>query len=186
MKSINELIVEQAQQWVGVKEIKDNILFNKKGFKKFIEASGQKDGEAYCIYFAESCVTFAYIKSGNSDVAAEYSKIITPNAVQSFKNAEAAGLTSGTPQIGSIAIWQMFKDGEGTTLGHGGVVEHINFANNNIFTIEGNTGNPDERTGDGVYRKTKSLFMTKKENGLVLLGFIIPKQVEMMFGDIET
>ena len=180
MKSINELIVEQAQQWIGVKEIKENTLFNKIKFKKFIEASGQKDGEAYCMYFAESCFTFSYVYSGNSIKATDFSKILVPSAVQSFKNAREINYTSGTPQVGSIAIWQMYKSGEPQWQGHAGIVEHINFTNNKIFTIEGNTGNPDERTGDGVYRKTRSLFMTPKDNGLVLLGFIIPKQVEVL------
>ncbi len=181
MKSINEYILEEAQRWVGVKEIKNNELFDRKGFKKFLEGGSWDIGQAYCMYFAMQCWRIAYAKSGNSHILTDIlDHHFSPSAKRSFDKFDSIDMVSGTPQIGSIAIWQLWKDGQPQWQGHAGIVENINFANNMIFTIEGNTGNPDQRTGDGVYRKDRSLLMTMKDDGLNLIGFIIPKQVEVL------
>ncbi len=182
MKTINELIVEEAAKWVGTKELVNNKKFNKKGFYQFLSGTEWDEGQAYCMYFAESVWRNAYIKAGYSNIAKELEPILTPSAVKSLSNAQSLwkGSISGTPQIGSIAIWQWFEDGKPTWRGHAGIVTGMEF-NNNIFNdIEANTGNPDQRTGDGVYRKNRTLLMTPKNNGLVLQSFIIPFQVEVL------
>jgi len=182
MKTINGLIVKEAIKWVGTKELINNKKFNKKGFYQFLSNAEWDEGQAYCMYFAESVWRNAYIKAGYSTIAAQLEPILTPSAIKSLSNAGTMwkpGI-SGTPQVGSIAIWRWYENGEPTWKGHAAIVEKINLSNNRIFTIEGNTGNPNQRTGDGVYRKDRSLLMTSKKRGLVLQSFIIPFQIEVL------
>jgi hypothetical protein len=182
MKTINEVIIAEAAKWVGTKELINNKEFSTKGFYEFLSSSDWDEDLAYCMYFAEAVWRKAYITAGYSAIAKELEPILTPSAVKSLANAKTmwTGGVSGTPQIGSIAIWQRYKDGKRTWMGHAGIVERINFANNMLFTIEGNTNKPGDREGDGVYRKNRHLLMTEKDNGLVLQSFIIPKQVKLI------
>lgn len=71
------------------------------------------------------------------------------------------------PKPGYLALWRH----RGSYTGHTGIVVDCSY---DVFhTIEGNTssGDPNERDGDGVYRKAHIMNPT---GGLELLGFLDP------------
>lgn len=77
------------------------------------------------------------------------------------------------PHPGCLIVWQHYKDGQPTTSGHIGVVTEI-IGVSKVKTIEGNTSSNlsgDQRNGDGVYEKERSLL---SKGSLQLKGFIMP------------
>lgn len=171
-------ILKVANSKVGIAEEKQNELFTDNSFNEFLETSGWNEGDPYCAYFAEAVYREAYVKSGNSQIAKKLEKLFSGSAVQTYNNFlrsdDDRWEVTSIPKPGALIVWQRYENNKPTWKGHIGIVEAVNFANNMIFTIEGNTNSAGGRLGDGVYRKSRELNFRTKFVGLVLLGFINP------------
>lgn len=60
------------------------------------------------------------------------------------------------PEIGCLILWNHYRYGKATDLGHMGIVTKV-LDDNTVMTMEGNTSDSSKvnREGDGVYSKTR-------------------------------
>lgn len=156
---------EVAAKYIGMKENAGNKFDDNTILGQVLHKAGQKDGEAWCAYFAEAVFCEAY-----PDRNQELRKLFSASAVQTFKNfRDAAHLVNEVPRAGNLVIWQRYKDGKETWQGHAGIVESVN-QDGSFYAIEGNTNSEGSREGDSVQRKLRK--QIRVENGLNILGFI--------------
>jgi len=127
--------------------------------------AGQKDGEAWCCYFAEAIFCEAYPQSEVS-----LRKLFSASCVQTFKNFTAKGFSTGMiPKPNALMIMQNYKDGAPLMTGHAGIVDSVN-QDGTWYSIEGNTNDGGSREGDSVQLKHRANI--RKLKGLNLLGFV--------------
>lgn len=163
-------IARTASSFVGQEEITGNLGFKDDQFQKMMEAVGWKRGEAWCAYFAELVWKLAY--ANHQDVNQELDGLFSGSTVQTWKNFSASEwATDQIPELGSVAIWQKFKNGEAQWSGHAGIV--VDIEDNRFSSVEGNTNDQGGREGYIVARKDR-LYRFNTESGLRLLGFIKP------------
>lgn len=151
--------IEVAKKYIGQKELPGNIFDPKSPLGKIIIEAGQKDGEAWCAYFCEA----VFVETLRS--------LFSASAVQTFQNFKNAGyeITEG-PKVGALVVWQRYKDGKPTWMGHCGIVTKVN-ADGSFLSIEGNTNSAGSREGDSVQEKVRKNVRT--DEGLNILGFVI-------------
>jgi hypothetical protein len=179
---IKELIKKYALLFEGIKERGNNqgwedVFFPSlnMSFQELMETVGWKETHAWCAYFSELVWKLAYSEF-DSTMVDKLDALFSANAVNTWKNFNQSDFAcSKIPVNGSVVIWQMYKDGKDTIRGHAGIV--IDVIDGVIETIEGNTNKKGSRDGDQVAHKTKIVNFDKKHNGLVLLGFIHPKEI---------
>ena len=167
MKNYN--IKEVAEKYIGQTEIKGNMGFTNPDFEKRMKAVGFKPSYQWCAIFAELVWNEAY--QGDKEMLKVISKNCNPSAVKTFKNFNAEGMTSYKPVVGSMVIWQSWRNGHRHWTGHAGIVVEVN--DENFVSIEGNTNDSGGREGYVVARKKRS-YRTKVHNGIAVLGFINP------------
>lgn len=160
-------VVEVAKKYLGQSELEGNVFTEATELGRRLKASGHKDGEAWCAYFAESvfCEAFPEKETG-------LRKTFSAGAVKTLDNFRAAGYTIfDKPSVGALVIWQRYKNGEASWQGHAGIV--IELLDGGAFlTIEGNTNTVGSPEGTSVEIKTRS---TKRVNtGLNVYGFVRP------------
>jgi hypothetical protein len=85
METINELIINEANIWIGEKEIEGNKGFLNDRFQYLMEQVGWKKGEAWCAYFAELVWKLAYSKY-NSLIVDELDVLFSAGAVRTWNN----------------------------------------------------------------------------------------------------
>jgi hypothetical protein len=157
---------------VGQEEIRGNLGFKEERFQELMEAMGWEKGQAWCAYFGELVWKLAYSRQ-NGLFVSRLDKLFSASAVTTFKNFKKAGWpvhTGKNPKPGSLVVWQTYKNGKKYWTGHVGIYVEKPFR-----TIEGNTNNDGSREGYKVAEKTRT-FNYGSKSGLVLLGFIEPKQ----------
>ena len=174
---INDRIIDIASKYVGKKELKGNSGFKDKRFEDQMLGVGWEHGWAWCAVFTELIWTLAY-QQENSVIAESLEKIFSPSATKTYKNfaKEKKWKVSKTPVKGAIVIWQNYRDDKPHWSGHAGLVESLSTNNEGkvMFTIEGNSNSSGGREGIEVARLARPIDFTKKKNGLVLKGFILP------------
>lgn len=141
----NDVLVHEAQNWVGTKEVGDNSGPEVERFQKAVNAHPNK--EAWCADFVIFCVQQVEQKLGVK------SKIYRSERAQDLFFKSPVTMRRMDPAPGNVIIWR-----HGTsTLGHAGIIEALN-VDGTLTTIEGNTGDGSGvvREGDGVYRRTRS------------------------------
>jgi hypothetical protein len=175
--SINDIIIKIAADYLGEQEIRGNKGFLNKEFEEKMIATGWQKSQAWCAYFAELVWRESYA-SLNSLIENEVRELFSGSAVATFVNYKNAGwkINQNTnPAPGSLAIWQNYNKGVASWSGHAGI-----FANTVSFThfhsIEGNTNDSGEREGYEVAGR-KRRFNYHDKDGLVLLGFVEPKEI---------
>lgn len=168
--------IETARRFVGEKEKTGNSGFNNLELQTIMSAAGHKKGEAWCAYFAEAMFVKAY-----PELEGVLREFFSGSCVRSFKNfRDGVKTKSGvkkapfnitkTPVAGSLVLWQRFRDGQPTGLGHAGIVSEV--VSETLFkSIEGNTNSTGSREGDSVQIKSRTTSWT--QNGLNVMGFII-------------
>lgn len=150
--------IEVAKKYLGQKEKPGNIFDPKSPLGKIIIEAGQKDGEAWCCYFAEA----VFVETLRA--------LFSASTVQTFHNFKNAGYEiSDVPKVGALVIWQRYKDDKPTWAGHAGIVTKVN-PDGSFYSIEGNTNSAGSREGDSVQEKIR--MNVRVENGLNILGFI--------------
>lgn len=157
--------IDVAKKYLNQSELPGNVFDENTPIGKILHKAGQKNGEAWCSYFVEGVFREAYPEKDD-----HFSKIFSAGAVNTFHNFREVGYkTSTTPSVGSIVIWQRYKDGKPSWQGHAGIVIEV-IDENRFRSIEGNTNRAGSREGDSVQIKERTL--THRINGLNVLGFI--------------
>lgn len=174
---VNDLILQHAQNYIGIEEIAGNQGWHDENFEnKIQELVGWKKGEAWCAYFAALIWREVY-RQINMDIDQDLESLFSPSAVQTWKNFHESPRwqTSKYPVKGSVVIWQTRKKGKWHWTGHAGI---LSYSITDVFvrTIEGNTDKQGTRTGGMVTDKRRKKNFGA-ENGLIMLGFIQPKQI---------
>lgn len=170
---INELIVDIARSFVGMQEIPGNMGFKDDVFEDLMEDCGWQKGQAWCTYFTELVWKIAY-QEYNSSVIPTLDRLFSAGAVKTYNNFKQSGkfIVDKKPEIGSVVIWQTWKDNLPQWTGHAGIVTEI-IGGNKIRTIEGNTNSKGGREGIEVAEKIRRLSFDVR-SGLVVKGFIKP------------
>lgn len=150
--------IDIAKHYVFQKEKPGNDFDIDTPLGKILKEAGHKDGEAWCAYFMEG----VFVETLRA--------LFSASTVQTFHNFKNAGYEiSRTPKIGSLVVWQNYKDGKPLWSGHAGVVTGVQ-SDGTFFTIEGNTNSSGSREGTSVQEKMRRNENT--DNGLNILGFV--------------
>ncbi len=166
-----------AKKWVGINENGFNASFSNQVFEAMLKKAGWKSGEAWCMYFAKAVHYDSFPKDRD-----KINTLLNGSTQRSWDNVKKdksntyKAITSGSPKIGDIAIWQNVND---RSKGHAGVV--IKSGINDFQTVEGNTNAIGSREGDKVAIKVRPLQYGKAvgNSNLALLGFI--RKVQKIF-----
>lgn len=150
--------IDIAKQYIGQKEKPGNDFDADTPLGKILKEAGQKDGEAWCCYFQEAI----FVETLRA--------LFSASTVQTFYNFKNAGYEiHDVPKVGTLVIWQSYKDGKPIWSGHAGLVTKVN-QDGSFVTIEGNTSEKSGREGTSVQEKVRK--NVRVENGLNILGFI--------------
>jgi len=159
-------ISSTALQYLGQKEVPGNMGFTDHDFEKKMYDVGFQKTYAWCALFMELCV-----KEGNPAFYAANEKLFSASATSTYKNFDIAGKTVKEPQVGDGVIW---RHGNGWQ-GHAGIVVSVDNKAGTFQSVEGNTaddGNPNNREGVIVAKKSRKLKNPYSAKGLNLVGFI--------------
>jgi hypothetical protein len=176
--SIAEEILSIAEKWVGQEEIRGNQGFKDSEFEAKMKACGWKKGESWCSYFSEIVWKEAY-QRWDATMFTRLDKLFSGGAITTFRNFQKTKdfIVDIRPTVGSLVVWQNYKEGTPHWTGHIGIVSKVDMKNKSMNTIEGNTNDNGEREGFEVANKTRAIDFTLHQNGLVLLGFVHPKDI---------
>lgn len=159
--------VEIALQYVGQKELPNNIFDDDSDFGKKLHAVGQRDGDPWCALFCELVFKEAYPEKFK-----ELDRLFSASAVQTYRNFEhAAYPLNNLPREGNMVIWQKQKEGKPQWQGHAGIVYQLK-STWEFSTIEGNTNEAGGRDGTSVQIKPDRKVIKDVWNGLKVLGFV--------------
>lgn len=170
LTDIQNKIIEVANQYVGIKELKGNMGWEDKIFEAKMKKIGWYKTAPWCMFFVKLVWTQAYAElypTDNTHILSIISSNITGGSIDSAERVKKYKdfQFSGVPQPGAIAIYR-----KTATTGHGAIV--ITAGEDITVNIEGNTNGAGSRDGDKVARKNRAY---KTKSGLELLGFVIPK-----------
>lgn len=174
MQRLTELIIKTAIADIGIKEKPNNSGWYNSIKEKALKAAGWIMGQPWCSYEAETIWVDAFNVEDPNAVGL-LRKYFSGSAVQTWKNFRASKefkTSPNIPYLGSLAVWQHYKNGTATGQGHIGVV--VEAPNANMFkSIEGNTSEAGSREGTVVGKNSHVIDKERaRENGLRLLGFI--------------
>lgn len=169
-------IVRNASHYLNLYETKENAQWSEKEksdqLRKELEAVGWQSGWAYCIAFVEAIWRQSYADlRAPTALWTDLGSKLCPHVMTSYRAFK--GQISLTPVPGAIFFMQ-----HGTTdSGHAGIVTEV--GGQQISTIEGNTSAKaktveQDRQGDGIYAKSRSLTFSSHPKNLHLLGFLKP------------
>jgi hypothetical protein len=157
--------IEIARTLLGHRENAGNKFEDTSPLGRMLHLAGQKDGEAWCCYFAEGIFCEAFPLKDK-----ELRKLFSAGAVATFKNfSEANYDCHANPKVGDLMIMQNYKAGVKQWTGHAGIVTKVN-ADGSFETIEGNTNGAGSREGDQVAVKVRK--NVYRADGLNVLGFV--------------
>lgn len=163
------LLVAEAQRWVGICEQGNNAGQLIELFQKTVDGKAQQ--ESWCMSFVQFCL---------KNVDAQYGAVIgectkdrhlleRSEHCLTVWNKSPVACRSDKPVIGAVVIW---KHGDGPS-GHTGIVTGLKMDPEFFTTVEGNTG-PGAgvvREGDGIFEKTRSV---KGSGEMKILGWLLP------------
>lgn len=157
---------EIALKYLGQTEKPGNAGFNDPDFEQRMKEVGFVKGHAWCAYFQELVFKEAYPEKFD-----ELDKLFSGSTVQTFRNFQDAGYIIGNvPQIDTLVIWQMQKDGKPQWTGHAGIVSKV-ISSWEFESVEGNTSDAKSREGYIVAVHSRKV-LAEVKNGLKVLGFI--------------
>lgn len=156
----NEVLVLEAQKWIGTREVGEN---GGEVVERFQRAVNPKPNhESWCADFVIFCIQEVETKLGVK------SKIARSELCSAVWAASPESMRVSAPTPGCVVVWEHYS----TQLGHMGIVQSLR-SDGNMNTIEGNTG-PGAgivREGDGVYCRIRD---TKGTSTMKVLGFLKP------------
>lgn len=175
---VNDLIVKYAEKHLGITEKPGNQGWHDKLFEdRMTKLSGWQKGEAYCVYFDELVWRTIY-RQLDMDIDRDLEDLFSPSATKTWQNFQDSPrwMTTKDPIKGALVFYQWYKKGKPRWQGHAGIVHH---SVNSVYVqnIEAN------------YNDTIAQVKAKKNfhetNGLVMLGFVWPKQVMKKIKTLE-
>lgn len=160
--SKQQRLIEIAKSYIGTKEEGgDN-----KGpqVEEFQRAIGSAVAESWCVSFIQYCVKKVDSEFGSNN------KLPQTELVMDLWN-KSPDLRLDKPEPGCLMLWEHYKDGKRTGLGHAGIVTRV--AVTTVDTVEGNTsdGSGINRDGDGVYSRQRSI-NSSPTTTMKVLGFL--------------
>jgi hypothetical protein len=160
-------LIEIAKSYIGTKESGgDN-----KGpqVEEFQKAIGKAESESWCVSFIQYCV-----KKVDAELGGEANKLSQTELVLKLWN-DGKDLRIDKPEPGCLILWEHYKDGKRTGLGHAGIVTSVSRDGATVMTVEGNTsdGSGIERNGDGVYARQRAT-VSSANSTMKVLGFMKP------------
>lgn len=159
-------VVEIAKNDLGKVEKPQNSGFFDSALEEEMKGVGWQKGYAWCALISER-----WAKKAFPDKAEEFDKLFDASAVKTFRNFAKAGYKiSATPVLGSLVIWQKYKDGQASWQGHAGIVSEV-ISDKEFKSIEGNGSTKGSREGTTVVEQRRRI--VKLDTGLNVLGFII-------------
>ena len=167
---IGDIIKAKANHYIGEHEKPANSGFIDSVFEERMKQVGWLKGQAWCAYFAELVWTEAYTEY-KPELLPRLKQLFAASATAMYKNFSLSGdfKVSKTPEEGAMVMW---REGIGWQ-GHTGIVTA--FSGGTVFnTVEGNTNTNGSREGVEVAAKIRPLDWIVKQNGLNLIGFVIP------------
>lgn len=167
---VSSIITNVAAGYVGYQEIQQNQGFEHPVFQKLIKQMEWMPGLSWCSFFCELVYYEVY-----DHLRDEIEDIFSASATQTWLNFKRSDwTTSNVPVNGALAVWQKYQRGKADWRGHIAVVE--SFTKDTITTIDGNSNSDGSSNGYEVAR-VKRVMNWNENNGLRLLGFIIPKEI---------
>lgn len=168
-KDARTLMVEAAKVCVGIKEKTGNN--DGELVELFQKTSGGGKGHAWCMYFVQSCIAYAEVKTGKKCSLPSGGHCLTI-----WNNTPKALKVKTHPLPGAIPIWRHGK----TTNGHTEILTGAD--EKDMKCVGGNTSGADNsgkitREGNGVFFTTRSMqnFPKIKPAKMALQGFLIPE-----------
>lgn len=159
-------LVEAARKDLGKYEKPGNSGWYDKYLQREMEKDGWSKGMAWCAFIVEKWAEEAY-----PNMEQKLDKLFSGSAVLTFRNFKRAGFKiSDTPVLGSIVIWQKYKQGVPHWSGHAGIVSEV-ISDKEFKSIEGNTNSSGSREGNVVAEKHRKI--VKNYTGLNVMGFIV-------------
>jgi len=180
--SVVVAIVMTAIGYIGFKEKPNNSGFQDRTLETYMRDIGWRPGDSWCVDFAKVCW---YLSISNDTVRNLAMKLIVGNSQSTLANFEnyikSTGIANPREQwfiisdsaiVGSIVIWQHYKNGIPEWSGHAGIVDSV-FKHRyyDFHTIEGNTNDNGSSNGDRVLPKYRRYNYTAV-NGLRTKKFI--------------
>jgi|GEM_PF-1912335 len=146
-------LVAEASHWVGVREKGSNRGPEVEAFQKAVD--GRAVGEPWCLAFVFYC-----IEAVDKAVDGPETWLFKTEHVMTCWNRTLmpARIQALDVRSGDLIIWQHFKNGKPTAMGHAGIVARV-LSPGKFETIEGNTsdGRSVVREGDGVHRRVRGI-----------------------------
>lgn len=169
-------VIEIGLPFIGEKEKPNNGGFYNEELQKMMTEAGHRKGEAWCCYLMEALFVKAY-----PERESVFRLFFSGSCVQTFRNMRDGVKTknglvkspftiSQKPVVGALVLWQKYKDGQPTGLGHAALCYEA--TTETIFrTLEGNTNRDGSREGTMILPKVRSTAW--QQNGLNVMGFVI-------------
>jgi len=149
-----------AETYVGLTEVGgDNQGQMVERFQRAVDGKAQK--EAWCLALVWHCILEAQVLCEKITMQSfeEQPELFKTEHVMTMWNKSPKIQRITEPAPGVLALWQHFKNGKATGMGHVGIItRHI--TGTSVLDVEGNTSNPDHgmvRNGDGIYLKKRDL-----------------------------
>lgn len=181
-------IIQQAEHFVGLQEVKANAAWDNFAtpgpdptaleLEREMLASGWVHGWPYCAAFCEVVLRLAYTGLGASGPSlARLLNALTPGVLRTKQQLQRAGYPVVLDASGAVPGAMHFMRLGNTTNGHAGIV--VDRAGPRIRCIDGNTGpgaatGAQDRDGDGVWRRVRTLDTTRSPSRLYFVGFLLP------------
>src|ERR1051325_9953206 len=146
--SKQDRLIEVAKSYIGTKEVGgDNKGPQVEEFQKSL--GGPAVQQSWCADFVHYCAKKVDEEQGGTPYALYKSQLVLD-----IWNKTDPALRLAAPEPGCMILWEHYKDGHKTGLGHAGIVTRVG-VNNMVDTVEGNTsdGSGINRDGDGVYSR---------------------------------
>jgi len=142
----DKLFTMVARRFIGVhEENSNNDGIMVRAFQRVV---GEAVKEPWCLSFVQGCIMATEVFSNTKATfpALEHCQMAA-------REAHAKNIELPRPRIGCVVLWKK----EGSDQGHAGIVIDIlrTGGRAEITTVEGNTGDEDQRDGDGVYMKIR-------------------------------
>ena len=173
MSAITDKIVSVAKSYIGETELPNNSGWKDAAFQQKMVDCGWQKGQSWCAFTTELIWKEAYGK--DSPVYPLLDRLFSASATATAANFIASkDFTTGkSPKEGALVLW---RHGTGWQ-GHAGVVTKV-IDGINFKSIEGNTNSAGGREGIEVAEKNRKVGEAFKPNGLNIICFVYPKEVQ--------
>lgn len=163
--SKQDSLIEVAKSYIGTKESGgDNKGPQVEEFQKAL--GGPAVQQSWCADFVHFCAKKVDAEQGGTPYALYPSQLVLD-----VWNKTDQSLRLAAPEPGCMILWEHYKDGHKTGLGHAGIVTRVGVGQ--VDTVEGNTsdGSGINRDGDGVYSRQRAI-VSSATSTMKVLGFL--------------